>query len=59
MAPDQLLSIDQVAEYLNVPKSTVYKWNQHGTGPRFLKVGRYVRYRLADVDAWLEQRAHG
>jgi hypothetical protein len=25
-----------------------------GAGPRFVRVGRRVRYRTADVDAWLE-----
>ena len=27
-----------------------------GTGPRFKKVGRHVRYIKADVLAWLEQQ---
>jgi predicted DNA-binding transcriptional regulator AlpA len=35
-----------------VPLQTVYSWNSTGDGPRYLKVGRYVRYRLRDVEAW-------
>ena len=35
------------------------KWAQaarlHGTGPRFVKLGRSVRYRAADVLEWIEQ----
>ena len=28
----------------------------HGTGPRYCKVGRLVRYRRADLDAWMTER---
>ena len=28
----------------------------HGTGPRYCKVGRLVRYRRADLDAWMGER---
>jgi excisionase family DNA binding protein len=46
-----------LAEYVDVPLGTVYQWNYRGTGPRFIKVGRHVRYRKVDVDAWLEDHA--
>jgi predicted DNA-binding transcriptional regulator AlpA len=35
-----------------VPLATVYDWNSKGTGPRYFKAGRHVRYRLADVERW-------
>jgi excisionase family DNA binding protein len=50
------MSVQELADYLGVPRSTVYQWNYAGTGPRFLRVGKYSRYRRADVDAWLEER---
>lgn len=53
----QLLSPQQLAELCQVPLGTVYRWNHLGTGPRALKVGKHVRYRAVDVDAWLEQQA--
>jgi predicted DNA-binding transcriptional regulator AlpA len=31
---------------------TVYWWNQTGAGPPRMKLGRAVRYRLADVEQW-------
>ena len=46
------LSIAQLAEREGVPVRTVYWWNQTGTGPRRMKLGRVIRYRLADVEAW-------
>lgn len=51
------LTIDQLAERENVPAKTVYQWNSRGTGPRYLKIGRHVRYRLRDVEDWENRRA--
>jgi predicted DNA-binding transcriptional regulator AlpA len=35
-------------------RRTLQAWRLLGRGPRFIKVGgRSVRYRLADVEAWL------
>jgi excisionase family DNA binding protein len=50
------LSPEQLAERLGVPVRTVYAWRQRvpRKGPRGIRVGRYVRYRLADVQAWEE-----
>ena len=55
-AERQFLRPPGLAEYLDVPLRTVYAWQSKGGGPRFHKVGRHVRYRLSDVDAWLETR---
>jgi excisionase family DNA binding protein len=55
--PPDVMTVDQVAEYLQIPKQTLYSWNSTGRGPRALKVGRHCRYRRCDVDAWLEAQA--
>ena len=47
----------EVAEYLNVPRDTLYQWRTKGTGPRASKVGVHLRYRWADVEKWLDQKA--
>lgn len=54
---DPLLTVDEVATYLGVPVGTLYRWRTHNGGPRGIRVGRYVRYRRADVDAWLDRQA--
>lgn len=54
MQNDRLLTLEEVARYLQVPVKTLYDWRHRGLGPRGLRVGRYVRYRQADVDAWLD-----
>lgn len=49
-----LLSIDEVAEMLDVPKATLYSWRLTGTGPRSVQLpNRRVKYRVKDVEDWL------
>lgn len=50
------LTPGDLAEREGVPVKTVYQWNSTGTGPRYMKIGRHVRYRLADVIAWENER---
>jgi len=50
----QHLSPDDLAKREMVPVATVYQWRARGTGPPGFRVGRHVRFRLADVIAWEE-----
>lgn len=52
----QLMGPKELAEYIGVPLATVYAMNHRRTGPKRLRVGKYVRYRRSDVDAWLDQQ---
>lgn len=45
----------EVAARLGVSRFTVRSWRLKGLGPRFLKMGRAVRYRPEDVDAYEQQ----
>ena len=45
----------EVAERLGVSRFTVRSWRLKGVGPRFLKLGRAVRYRSQDVDEYERQ----
>lgn len=54
---EDLLTLDELAAYLKIPKVTVYEWRSAGRGPRAVKVGKHLRFRWADVAAWLEQNA--
>ena len=53
---DELLNTDDVANYTGLSPVTLRKWRMTGTGPRFLRLGRAVRYRKAAVDAFLVGR---
>jgi len=55
-AEERLLSPEDLAAYLAVPLATVYRWRYRGEGPTGYRVGRHVRYKLEDVEAWLEGR---
>jgi excisionase family DNA binding protein len=54
---DQLISTERLAERLDVPLGTIYRWNHYGIGPRGIRVGRHVRYRPEDVESWLDSQA--
>lgn len=51
---DRLLTAAEVAELLSVPVSWVREATRSGAIPH-VRLGRYVRYREADVLAWLEE----
>ncbi|WP_410642656.1 helix-turn-helix transcriptional regulator [Amycolatopsis sp. lyj-346] len=51
---DRLLSIEDLSSYLQVPVNTLYQWRKTDKGPTGFRVGKYVRYRRADVDAWID-----
>ncbi len=53
--PD-VLTAAQAAAYLQVPVETLKRWRRIGTGPRYFHAGRHVRYRLAQLERWAEQR---
>jgi excisionase family DNA binding protein len=52
--PDRLLSPGEVALFLSVPVKTLYQWRYKGIGPRGLRVGRHLRYRQDEIEAWLD-----
>ena len=47
------MSIQELADFLDVPVKTIYAWRYHGHGPHGFRVGRHVRFRWCDVEAWL------
>jgi excisionase family DNA binding protein len=52
---NRLLSVEEVAAYLGVPKKTVYGcWRQWGL--RGYRVGRYLRFRERHVEEWLRNQ---
>lgn len=47
---------EEAAERLGVQGSTLDNWRWNGSGPRYIKVGGLVRYRLHDLAEWLDTR---
>ncbi|MDD7939768.1 helix-turn-helix domain-containing protein [Actinomycetospora lutea] len=50
----KLWTVQDLAEYLDVPVKTIYQWRCDGYGPRGRKVGRWVRFDPEDVRIWLD-----
>jgi hypothetical protein len=53
---DRWISRQELAERYGVPAKTPAEWASKGTGPRYAKFGRHVRYRLGDVIDWEQTR---
>lgn len=56
MTRDELLSIEQVSDWLQVPVATLRTWRTRGAPGGSLpviKVGKHLRYRARDVETWL------
>jgi excisionase family DNA binding protein len=53
-----LLTADQVAQMLGVPKSWVYEQSRNGHIPT-VTLGRYRRYRAEAIAAWVERLETG
>lgn len=51
---DRLLDAAAVAERLGVPKTWVLESARSGAMP-CVRLGRYVRFDMADVEAWVEE----
>ncbi|MDX6307448.1 MAG: hypothetical protein QOI06_494 [Nocardioidaceae bacterium] len=51
---EPLWTLDDVAEYVGLSKAALYNLRHLGRGPVGYRVGRHLRFRLADVEAWLE-----
>lgn len=49
------MGTDEAAAYCGSAASTFEKLRLTGAGPRFVKMGRRVVYRVEDLDAWLAE----
>ena len=52
---DRLLTIEEISGMLVVRKSTLYSWSHQRRIP-YIKVGSLLRFRMSDIEKWLEQQ---
>jgi len=53
-----MLNQEEAARFLHVQPRTLESWRQRRIGPRFIRYSmRCVRYRLQDLQAWLESQS--
>lgn len=56
---ERLLNQDKVAEILGVSPKTLEYWRWKNLGPRFIKVGKLVRYLESDIQGFIGYLAEG
>lgn len=55
---DESLSVEQVVERYGLPSAgALYAMRCRGTGPRGYRIGRVLRFKMADLLAWEASRA--
>lgn len=59
MLDHDLLTPEEVSTYLRVPVGTLYSWRGRNVGPRSVKVGRFIRYRRADLEQFVSTNRVG
>jgi len=52
---DEYLTIEEVMTLLRLPRSTLSNWRYRQVGPRYVRVGRQVRYPSSAVRDFLEE----
>jgi predicted DNA-binding transcriptional regulator AlpA len=53
---EPLLNEHETAALLNVAVPTLRRWRWSGHGPRFIKIGRAVRYDIDELRAYIERQ---
>ena len=54
---DYLLTTEEAATFLNIPRQTLAIYRMQKTGPAYHKVGaRAIRYTMADLQAYVMSR---
>ena len=54
-----LLTETEVADICGLSTAAIRRWRLLNQGPRYIKVGAAVRYRLEDIRGWLATRPSG
>jgi hypothetical protein len=54
-----LLTQRDAATTLRLSERTLERLRVSGAGPRFVKAGKAVRYREADLEVWITSRLRG
>jgi len=52
---DEILTIQELAEYLKLNEKTAYRLASEGKLPGF-KVGGSWRFKMTDLEAWIEEQ---
>lgn len=56
MTIERLLDIDDLAQILGISRHAVHQMRYVGEAPPAVKIGRALKWRREDVEAWLAER---
>lgn len=57
--PEHLLGVEQLARCLLKSRRAIYHLRERGVLPPPIKIGNALRWRLADIEDWLEENREG
>jgi len=57
---DKLMTPKEASEYLNTNEKTLAngRWSGIGVIPKFIKIGKSVRYRLSDLEEYIQDNTY-
>jgi len=54
---DRMLKVSELATFLGVAPSTIYRWLEANKLPQPYALGESaVRWRMSEIEAWLEEK---
>jgi len=55
----RMLDIDELSNYLGVPRRTLDGWRSRNSGPPFVKFGKAIRYPEHRLLRWVDEQLDG
>ena len=55
--PEIALTESETARLLNISLSGLRKWRRKNVGPSYVRLGRLIRYRMSEIQVWLDSHA--
>lgn len=52
----ELMKPTDLSAHIETSPAVLANWRYLGVGPKFIKLNRSVRYRVSDVEAWLDEQ---
>ena len=57
MNKTKMLTPKELAKYLGIATHTLSTYRMCGTGPKYIKLGRVIRYKFVDVLDWIDAKS--
>ena len=55
----RLVNEREAARLVGFSVAALIKWRREGRGPRYIRVGRSIRYRVSDLVEWIQRHTVG